>query len=379
MASRWATQLRSLQHLPDMLKWTAGVVGGIAAVVTAYNQLSATVDPLIKKYLNPVPSQRPGVVIIGTKNGREPLPVSPALKSYLTGGRVKLIGMGWLGAALFPKLEAGSVLGRIAHDFDSSILLDSEAPPDITAGLPMAQPLRLYDENVAATVNDVAVQDNGSLSLLGAHGIARHTRQSECRGQYWPVLMQGNSALWGYGGADANKLTDTGKRLFVNVVKHAQSTPFEIAEFDRQYFNPGIYKGTLGCNFTTSQYRFKANQVGDIRLRVTSRENLALILNGPGKVNAYARVDRTSPSLTYHVTAEDLAHGDEWFASVSYFGPVTADSRIEYELEMSHPPLKSVNLLIWLIVGALGLGLLAFALFRILKALKLAAARRGQK
>jgi hypothetical protein len=39
-----------------VLKWTAGVVGGIAAVVTAYNQLSTTVDPVIKKYLNPLPS-----------------------------------------------------------------------------------------------------------------------------------------------------------------------------------------------------------------------------------------------------------------------------------------------------------------------------------
>jgi hypothetical protein len=84
---------------------------------------------------------------MGAKTGE--LTVSPSLKSYLTGGHVKLIGMGSSGAELFSKLESRSVLSGAAHGFDSSILLDSKAPPGITAGLPMAQPLRLYDENVA--------------------------------------------------------------------------------------------------------------------------------------------------------------------------------------------------------------------------------------
>lgn len=136
-------------------------------------------------------SHKPGVIIIGTKNRREPLKVSPALKSYFTSGKVKLIGMGWLGAEHFPELESHPVLAGIAHRFDSSIILDSKAPPDITVGLPIAQPFRLYDENVAATINDVAVYDRGSLSLLGAQGIARHAQEPECHGQYWPVAKQG--------------------------------------------------------------------------------------------------------------------------------------------------------------------------------------------
>ena len=113
----------------------------------------------------------------------------------------------------------------------------------------------------------------------------------------WSVLAgceAGNYILWGHGGADAQRLTDAGKRLFVNLIKRAQSTPFEVAALERQYFKPGIYKGTLGCNFTGNTYPFKTNQVGNIKLRVTSRENLSFILNGPGKVDYYERVDQVS-------------------------------------------------------------------------------------
>ncbi len=56
MANRWATLLHRLPELPGMRKWAAGILGGIAAIITSYSQLSVTLDPLLKKYLNPLPS-----------------------------------------------------------------------------------------------------------------------------------------------------------------------------------------------------------------------------------------------------------------------------------------------------------------------------------
>src|SRR6267142_3943913 len=150
------------------------------------------------------------------------LQLNGKLQKYFTGRKVKIIGMGWAGAEFFLKIAPDSVMAcHIAHGFDTSVALDAKAPHDLTAGLPMEKPTRLYDENVKPTDNNVAVYDAGSLPLQGAQGIARVVSESKCRGRHWPITKQGNYILWGYGESNAQRLTDDGKQLFINLVKNA--------------------------------------------------------------------------------------------------------------------------------------------------------------
>ncbi len=58
--------------------------------------------------------------------------------------------------------------------------------------------------------------------------------------------------------------------------------------------------------------------------------NLALIINGPGKVGYYAREDGSSPlSVEYEATAADLSHGDTWRVSLTSFDAANAQGEIE--------------------------------------------------
>src|SRR5207247_438175 len=119
--------------------------------VTAKSYLSILADNGFKprsfdlNQIEDLMSYKPGIIIIGTRDGSEPLKLSPALTSYLTSGKVKFIGMGWLGAKVFEELEPHQVLAQVANGFDSLILLDPKAPPDITVRLPTAEPVRVYD------------------------------------------------------------------------------------------------------------------------------------------------------------------------------------------------------------------------------------------
>jgi hypothetical protein len=55
-----------------------------------------------------------------------------------------------------------------------------------------------------------------------------------------------------------------------------------------------------------------------------SPNNLALIINGPGQVNFYAREDGGSPlSVNYNVTPADFAAGSNWLVRLVSFSPNT--------------------------------------------------------
>ncbi|MDQ5826291.1 MAG: hypothetical protein M3441_19020 [Chloroflexota bacterium] len=63
--------------------------------------------------------------------------------------------------------------------------------------------------------------------------------------------------------------------------------------------------------------------------------SLALIVNGPGQVNAYARQDGGSPlSVNYVVTPADFAAGANWRVSVVSF---SAGSQLEGNIQMTFP------------------------------------------
>ncbi len=77
------------------------------------------------------------------------------------------------------------------------------------------------------------------------------------------------------------------------------------------------------------EYSFIVGTPGEIRVQAAwtgTASNLALILNGPGQVNAYARQDGSSPlDLRYTVTNADVAKGEIWTIGIWNFGAGTAD------------------------------------------------------
>ena len=89
----------------------------------------------------------------------------------------------------------------------------------------------------------------------------------------------------------------------------------------------GIKQFNLDAEFGAREaIQFRVTQPGKIVLEAKwegGTPELALILNGPGKVGAYARKDGPNPlRLEYQLTSQDFAKGDEWRASVVNFSKV---------------------------------------------------------
>jgi serine/threonine protein kinase len=84
-------------------------------------------------------------------------------------------------------------------------------------------------------------------------------------------------------------------------------------------------------------YHLRLTEPGPIEVQTNwtgSQAQLAVIINGPGQVGAYARLDGTSPlSLSYTVTAEDFADGENWLVSIVSFG----NGQAQGEVELTYP------------------------------------------
>jgi hypothetical protein len=80
-------------------------------------------------------------------------------------------------------------------------------------------------------------------------------------------------------------------------------------------------------------YYLRLTRPGEIRARATwsgTQSSLALIVNGPGKVNAYARRDGGSPlEVAYNVTRGDFTDGDTWRLTVASFGAGQANGTVQ--------------------------------------------------
>lgn len=83
-------------------------------------------------------------------------------------------------------------------------------------------------------------------------------------------------------------------------------------------------------------FPFRVMQPGNIKVSADwtgTARNLALILNGPGQVGYYRRVDGSAPlNLSYNVTAADVQKGSRWWVSLVNFsgGEALANLVIDY-------------------------------------------------
>lgn len=80
-------------------------------------------------------------------------------------------------------------------------------------------------------------------------------------------------------------------------------------------------------------YHLRLTGPAEIRARAQwtgTQSALALIINGPGQVNFYAREDGTSPlEVVYTVTESDFQSGDHWRVTIASFGEGQADGTVE--------------------------------------------------
>jgi uncharacterized protein GlcG (DUF336 family) len=79
-------------------------------------------------------------------------------------------------------------------------------------------------------------------------------------------------------------------------------------------------------------YHIRLTAAGVIKVRATwtgSQGSLALIINGPGQVSYFARMDGASPlDVSYTVTPANFAAGSDWTVSVASFGAGQASGTV---------------------------------------------------
>jgi hypothetical protein len=101
-----------------------------------------------------------------------------------------------------------------------------------------------------------------------------------------------------------------------------------------EFVSSTISLGTATSGNSSNIIGFTVNKPGTISAEAIwtgTTGTLALILNGPGQVNAYARIDGPSPlSLKYDVTPSDVNKGALWTLTVINFYSGTANGSLAF-------------------------------------------------
>lgn len=297
----------------------------------------AQTDTLDPNNVESLPRMNPDMVIFGSgAREPEPLHLSPGLISYLSGD-VKVLGMGSLGGLVLQQIQPYSPLA-FRHSVGietSNVWLASDADKRFAAGLPIDAAFKLYEESAQTITPGLAVFDEGSLPLLGARGIADLGDTGGCSGRTWPVARQGNDLFWGYA-LPGTALTPEGRHLFVNLVMGVLRDDFQKPIQQQHYKDPGTYKDTLGCLFSTNEYRLTVSGVGALVVAVKSTKDLFLTVSGPGPADSYS-AHGISPRIEVPISRESLNAGHDWLITTSYSGPMDSRTRIEYDLDLQYP------------------------------------------
>ena len=137
---------------------------------------------------------------------------------------------------------------------------------------------------------------------------------------------------------DHNTLIQQGRKWTSETKKRNRTYDYKTASVLKQF--------SLASDFgARERLTFKVTVTGTITLEATwtsevGTVNLALILNGPGQISYYAREDGPSPLQTeytlYTPTAQDVAKGESWTASIVNFserGPVSGTLKVIYPVQ----------------------------------------------
>jgi hypothetical protein len=106
-----------------------------------------------------------------------------------------------------------------------------------------------------------------------------------------------------------------------------------------------------------------------LKIKVDTQDAIALILNGPGRINAYARTDGVAPEVAYTATQSDLGHGKIWRATVKDFN-LKPGGQVPYSITIEFPPHRVSHPFLWAGIGTGGLVLFGAIVILSLKRLK---------
>jgi len=298
----------------------------------------AKTESIDTSQIETLPTVNPDLVIFGSGVSEpEQLEFSPTVLKFLQGD-VKVMGIGSLGSSVLEQVEPFSPIG-FRHAIgvqNSEIRLDARLDKRFSAGLPTDAAFKLYQEDALTPATGLAVFDEGSLSLLGATGVAELGDPGGCNGHTWPVARQGNDLFWGYS-LPGTALTSQGALLFENVVLAVLHDDFQQPFQQQHYKDPGSYPGdALGCLFSTNEYRLPVSATGAIKVVVKSTREVLLSAAGPRALDSYS-VHGISPSLLIPVTPQSLDAGQDWVITLSYSGPMNSRTRIDYDFTLSYP------------------------------------------
>ncbi|MCH8295578.1 hypothetical protein IH992_31225, partial [Candidatus Poribacteria bacterium] len=303
------------------ITFVSNQLNDVQSLYTDLEEHGAQVSLISAQELDLLADTSPDIIIIGadTKGIWQDMPSTELSQLF---ENHKLIGFGRGGEALFFHLglELGSSMGSKNPQVivEHSELLCS--PLSISNNLvEVYQPSEAYVLGVFDGFNS---KENGSLANSGFEGIAHFQRGHH----HWPIARQGNYVLWGFD-SPTDQMTDAGRQLFVNLLAHHKarpSVPLSQARKQPEYIKPGLLSDDLTERYNKSVWNFQVNQVGQIRADLWWHpvdQELALVLNGPGQVGFYARVDGTSPQvIVFDVEEKHLARGTDWCISVVCFG-----------------------------------------------------------
>lgn len=195
--------------------------------------------------------------------------------------------------------EVAAGLDPNNSDSDGDGLIDALDPDPLLTSSPTA--------NIAATFAAGLTQTSSALQNASA---STQTAQAA-------AISQTAAAL---------SATQTAQSIAASSTSQA-ATLTAVASIPRTWTHPF----DILSNRTVIHLRLAAP--GQIRVRLTwtgSQDELALIVNGPGQVNSYAREDGGSGlEVAYTVSAPDYASGDHWRLTIASFGSGEAQGQAE--------------------------------------------------
>lgn len=274
---------------------------------------------------------KPDIIIVGVDTKNTWKKMSKSVLSSIFENH-KIIGIGEGGIGLFHEL--GLEIDSVMHGSLPQIIVENQEI--LQSPFSISEDLQVYISSQGFGV--IGVYDEGSPTLAGFEGIARW----ENHANHWPIARQGNYALWGFN-TSFNEIKDEGLKLFVNLLvnhKSLPSVPLSQALKKLTYVKSGLIADRLNAQFSGHSWPFQVKKTGRISAKLSYNPtalSVALILNGPGQVGYYDRVDGSSPlSIEFDVTKDHIVSGTDWQISVKAFEDL-GNNIIDYELQLSLP------------------------------------------
>jgi uncharacterized protein YoxC len=310
-------------------------VQSLSDLLTAHGAEITVISP---DQLARLGSSIPETVIIAAGTGKDWLK-QPKWALQRVFENYKVLGIGEGGAQLF------SALG-LEINADQAWRGKSDSPVVIENATLLAAPLPVSAPGGSMQIAEpgsysLGVYDEGSPDILGIEGIARESASKN----HWAIARQGNYVLWGID-APPDKLTESGKALFVNLLvshKLNPEIPLSQARRKREYIAEGAVSEQINEQFPSRKYYFRPRQAGRLIAKLSwtpANQQLALILSGPGQGSGrpFARKDGASPiEISMDVTPDQVTAKGDWLIDVQDFQR-TGTFTISYSMELSSSP-----------------------------------------